>query len=66
MTTWRKSRNSGSEANCVEVADSGGNAVLVRDTKNRAGTVLRVPGSSWRKFTNGIKQDIKQDRTTPS
>ncbi len=38
--TWRKSSFSGSQANCVEVAAC--DRVLVRDTKNKSGAVLRL------------------------
>lgn len=41
--TWIKSSYSGSEANCVEVADHTETGVLVRDTKDRTGPVLRFP-----------------------
>ena len=45
---WRKSTYSGGNGGqCVEV----GNAVseiVVRDTKDRAGTVLAVPAGAWR------------------
>jgi hypothetical protein len=54
---WRKSSYSGSEAQCVEVGGNAasGPAVLVRDTQNRAGAVLAVAPSVWRKFANGLK-----------
>jgi hypothetical protein len=35
---WRKSTYSGDEANCVELSNTG----AVRDSKNLAGTILRV------------------------
>lgn len=52
--TWRKSTFSGSEANCVEIAAS--DRVLVRDTKNNSGPVLRFPPTAWRKFANQLKR----------
>jgi Domain of unknown function (DUF397) len=52
--TWRKSSYSGSEGNCVEVADAA-SAVLVRDTTNRVGAVLSVSADAWQKFTATIK-----------
>lgn len=52
--SWRKSTFSGSQANCVEVADHL-NAVLVRDTKDRTGPVLRLSDATWRDLTTRIK-----------
>ena len=52
--TWRKSSFSGSQANCVEVAAR--DLVLVRDTKNRAGTVLRFSPGVWRRFAEQVKR----------
>lgn len=51
---WRKSRYSGSQANCVEVADA--DVVLVRDTTNRAGGALGFSAAAWRAFTNQLKK----------
>ena len=51
---WRKSSYSGSEANCVEVANAAG-LVKVRDTKDRQGPALTVSTDAWRRFTTGIK-----------
>jgi Domain of unknown function (DUF397) len=52
---WRKSSYSGSEANCIEVADTA-DVVLVRDTKNREGVALGFDAMAWRAFTGGLKQ----------
>lgn len=47
--TWRKSTYSGANGgSCVEVATA--DAVLVRDTTDRAGCTLSVPVSAWTKF----------------
>jgi len=52
---WRKSSYSGTSGNnCVEVAESAG-AVIVRDTANRAGTVLAVSADAWRRFTDILR-----------
>jgi hypothetical protein len=52
--TWRTSSYSGSNGGqCVEVAASG--RVLVRDTKDRVGTVLTFTPDAWRTFAVGIK-----------
>ena len=45
---WRKSTAS-SGGTCVEVAVADG-SVLIRDSTNRGGPVLRVPASSWSVF----------------
>lgn len=55
--TWVKSSYSGSEANCVEVAVPDG--VLVRDTKDRGGPVLRFAPAAWRLFADQVKADIR-------
>lgn len=52
--TWRKSRFSGSQANCVEVAD--GDRVLVRDAKDRQGPVLRFTPDAWKWFAGQVKR----------
>ena len=53
---WTKSSYSGgSDGNCVEVSDYG-NRVLVRDTKDRTGPVLRFTSDVWRKFAIQVKR----------
>jgi hypothetical protein len=48
---WRKSSYSGtSGGSCVEAADLGG-SILVRDTTNRGGVVLRISPDAWLRFT---------------
>jgi len=51
---WRKSSFSGSQANCVEVAAR--DRVLVRDTKNRSGAVLRFTPAAWRRFADQVRR----------
>jgi hypothetical protein len=48
--TWRKSRHSMSNGNCVEAAASGLNSIVVRDSANRAGDVLRYSTRVWLVF----------------
>ena len=56
-TGWRTSSYSGSQGgNGIEVADRDGR-VLIRDTKNRAGAVLRLPPKTWRRFIGQVKAD---------
>jgi len=59
---WRKSSYSGGEGNCVEVADHG-NRVLVRDTKNKAGAILRFCPDAWRRFADQVKRSLASDPT---
>ena len=48
---WRKSSYSGTNGgSCVEAADLGG-IILVRDTTDRGGVVLRVSLDAWSRFT---------------
>jgi hypothetical protein len=47
---WRTSSYSTNGGNCVEVGRADPK-VLVRDTKDRQGGTLEVPGSSWAAFT---------------
>ena len=52
---WRTASYSGSNGGeCVEVASTD-EAVLVRDTKNRAGATLSVPASAWQAFSTAMK-----------
>jgi hypothetical protein len=56
---WRKSSYSGnSGGNCVEVADQG-SRVLVRDTADRTGPVLRFTEAAWRKFAGQLKSETR-------
>ena len=57
---WRKSSYSGNGGgNCVEVAVDG--RVLVRDSQDRPGTVLRFPPAAWRKFADQVKRSLTLD-----
>ncbi|MGD0706157.1 MAG: DUF397 domain-containing protein [Trebonia sp.] len=50
--TWVKSSYS-SQGNCVEVAAH--DRVLVRDTKDRTGRMLRFTPAAWRRFADRVK-----------
>jgi hypothetical protein len=51
---WRKSSYSGNGGqDCVEVAQD--DAILIRDTKDRAGVTLNVTPATWAKFTTSLK-----------
>jgi hypothetical protein len=55
LTTWRTSTySSNGGATCVEIGDAL-DAVLVRDTQDRTGPVLRLSGDAWRRFTGQVK-----------
>ncbi|MFY1634036.1 DUF397 domain-containing protein [Solwaraspora sp. WMMB335] len=53
---WRKSSRSQS-TNCVEVGPLAGASapVLMRDSKDRDGTVLSFDRATWRDFIDGAK-----------
>ncbi|HUQ58505.1 DUF397 domain-containing protein [Lentzea sp.] len=58
---WRKSSrsNGNGEANCVEVALNG-SAARVRDSKNRAESVVAAPG--WAAFIGAVKRGDFENR----
>jgi Domain of unknown function (DUF397) len=58
--TWRKSSYSGGEGNCVAAAGHG-NRVLVRDTQDRTGPVLRFSPAAWRVFADRVKRSLAPD-----
>jgi len=39
--------------------------VLVRDTKNRSGAVLRFTSAAWRRFADEVKRSLASDLTQP-
>jgi len=54
--SWRKSSYSGNNGgNCVEAGSVPGR-VLVRDTQDRAGAVLKFSADAWRAFAGQVKQ----------
>ena len=57
IMNWRKSSYSGSNSgNCVEVAAK--DHVLIRDSKNPDGTVLRFTPDTWRRFAARVKRSL--------
>jgi hypothetical protein len=53
---WRKaSYSSNGGAECVEIG-AASRVVLVRDTQDRTGPVLRFSSDTWRRFTSQIEK----------
>ncbi len=52
---WKKSRRSGLNGNCVEVAHLPGRGFAVRDSKDRGGPVLVFGGPGWIAFVAAVK-----------
>ncbi|KWX03387.1 regulator [Carbonactinospora thermoautotrophica] len=51
---WRKSTHSGSDIDCVEVADLG-EVIAVRDSKNPSGPHLMFTFREWTAFLSGVR-----------
>jgi hypothetical protein len=54
---WRKASYSDNGGNCVEVGDNAGR-VLVRDTQDERGRVLRFTPGTWRRFADRVKRAL--------
>ncbi|WP_280508560.1 DUF397 domain-containing protein [Nocardia flavorosea] len=54
---WFKSSHSGPDRECVEVAHLPGGVVGVRDSKNRAGSVLEFGPEVWDAFLNTAQRE---------
>lgn len=57
---WRKSSYSDNGGECVEVADDT-RRVLVRDTTDRTGPMLRFTTEVWRRFADQVKRSLASD-----
>ena len=66
---WRKSSRS-DHTNCVEVAPGLQGDVVVRDSKDAGGPVLRFTPAEWDAFLDGVKRgefdDLLRSRTGPN
>src|SRR5271170_3862622 len=63
---WRKASYSAANGGgCVEVADHS-NRVLVRDTQDRTGPVLRFTSAAWRRFADQVKRSLLAHAPTPA
>jgi hypothetical protein len=55
--SWRKSSYSGNGgATCIEVADNN-SRVLVRDTQDKTGPMLRFTPNAWRRLVDQVRSD---------
>lgn len=52
---WFKSSFSANGQSCVECARTPDGGMAVRDTKNRAGAVLRFTADEWQAFIAGVR-----------
>jgi hypothetical protein len=58
---WRKaSYSAGNGGGCVEAASTAG-AVLIRDTQDRTGPVLRFAPGAWRHFADQVKRSLASE-----
>jgi hypothetical protein len=58
IMNWRTSSYSGDNSgNCAEVA-SQEDRVLIRDTQDRTGPVLRFSPGAWRRFADRVKRSL--------
>jgi hypothetical protein len=61
---WRKASYSASNGGgCVEVADHA-DRVLVRDTEDRSGPVLRFTPGAWQRFADQVKRSLEGPEQT--
>jgi hypothetical protein len=54
VASWRVASYTGGQGDCVEVGDAD-RAILVRDSKDRAGGTLTFTTANWQSFTNSLK-----------
>ena len=54
-SNWRKSRHSGANGNCVEIATLDANTTGVRNSRHPTGPVLRYPNAAVRAFFAAVR-----------
>jgi hypothetical protein len=52
---WIKSSHSYANGNCIEVRSMPGGQIAVRNSRDRAGAVLRFTPDKWQAFLGGIR-----------
>jgi hypothetical protein len=52
---WIRANACGSGNNCIEVAAASEDIVLLRDSRDREGPVLRVSRTDWEAFLEGAR-----------
>lgn len=55
---WRKSSHSIANGDCVEAASTG--EIVIRDSKDPDGLILRYPVSAWQAFVANLKRGLAQ------
>jgi Domain of unknown function (DUF397) len=55
LLDWRKAKRSMNNGNCTEVA-AAARVVIVRDSQDPDGPVLRYTDTSWRSFLSATRQ----------
>lgn len=58
IVTWRKSKHSGKEGNCVEVARLLGDTDAMRDSKDPEGAVLVLPARHMAAFLAATRAGV--------
>jgi Domain of unknown function (DUF397) len=54
-SVWIKSSHSYANGDCVEVATLPGGGIAVRNSRDRAGAVLRFTAGRWQVFLDGVR-----------
>jgi hypothetical protein len=54
VVNWRKSSASANGEQCVEVGSTA-STIAIRDTTDRAGAMLSVPGAVWTAFLGALR-----------
>ena len=60
---WQKSSKSGTQGECVEVADNLPDIVAMRDSKDPGGRKLIFERAAWTSFIDEIRRSASQTRS---